>query len=159
MDSPVGRGLCSVTTGNSWSMADSVAKKLSRKLPTGAAPVDARGLASFLRSVGDEQLRQHGIWWHSFSDKHIPIVLTNPAYARARRKELEERGVASTACSCSGAPGGKPASTEARYFGSHDYNAGRHAPTQSKHKATCAAWSPPTSGHLHSWRRGFDDRK
>mmetsp|Transcript_10991 Transcript_10991/g.15259 ORF Transcript_10991/g.15259 Transcript_10991/m.15259 type:complete len:229 (-) Transcript_10991:136-822(-) len=42
-----------------------------------------------------------------------------------------------------------------KYFGSHDYNAGRHGQTSSRHHASCAAWEPPSTGHLHSWRRGY----
>ena len=45
-----------------------------------------------------------------------------------------------------------------RYFGSTDYNAGRHATLGSGHKPMCLLWRPPTTSHLHSWRRGFDGR-
>ena len=44
-----------------------------------------------------------------------------------------------------------------RYFGSSDYNAGRHVNTQSIHVANCLCWQPPTTGHLHSWRRGYEE--
>ena len=46
-----------------------------------------------------------------------------------------------------------------RYFGSHAYNAGRHCSTASTHKGSCAMWRPPTSGHLHSWRRAFATKR
>ena len=38
-------------------------------------------------------------------------------------------------------------------------SAGRHASTQSEHIASCQLWKPPSTGHLHSWRRGFSDGK
>ncbi|OLQ04998.1 hypothetical protein AK812_SmicGene11852 [Symbiodinium microadriaticum] len=44
-----------------------------------------------------------------------------------------------------------------RYFNSQAYNAGRHSHEASGHVASCAQWQPPTTGHLHSWRRAFDD--
>ena len=64
-------------------------------------------------------------------------------------------------CTCAGK---KPSSStqqqhdqNRKFYESHDYNAGRHFSTQSQHKANCLLWSPPTSGHLHSWRRGYED--
>uniref|UniRef100_A0A7S4R141 Uncharacterized protein n=1 Tax=Ditylum brightwellii TaxID=49249 RepID=A0A7S4R141_9STRA len=82
---------------------------------------------------------------------HLPTVCTCHRYCsrgksnnNKRVKEIDdaERGIAER--------------KSKRYFNSLDYNAGRHGETTSKHHASCAAWNPPSSGHLHSWRRGYN---
>lgn len=75
----------------------------------------------------------------------------NRGYAR-KVAQSEEQG----SCSC-GQQGGSSDSGSSRFFGSQDYNAGRHALKASAHSLGCLRWTPPTTGHLHSWRRGFDE--
>ena len=85
----------------------------------------------------------------------MPIVLVNRAYANTM-KNLGEKPIE---CRCG--RGSKSPTNRIRierYYGSHDYNAGRHATTNSPHMAYCPMWKPPESGHLHSWRRGFVDK-
>ena len=89
----------------------------------------------------------------------MPIVIVNRSYARTMKEfaSASENASSSTlACSCGVSPECSERAYE-RYFLSQDYNAGRHASTQSKHKASCAMWQPPSTGHLHSWRRGFTE--
>ena len=73
---------------------------------------------------------------------------------RIRRYEKDEY-----TCTCCTKDSSEYNSTtsEKKYFHSQEYNAGRHSSTQSKHKLNCLRWSPPNTGHLHSWRRGFTD--
>ena len=112
-------------------------------------------LAEHLRALDSEALRKQGIWVTEFGKKYQPIVCINAAYRRA---------VAGGAIECSCGVGGSDAEVvgkkkkienDKRYYESHDYNAGRHATELSSHKMNCILWTPPSSGHLHSWRRGF----
>ena len=52
-------------------------------------------------------------------------------------------------------PGSNSGNNAERYFQSLDYNAGRHATSNSAHKFNCLLWRPTNSSHLHSWRRGW----
>ena len=97
-------------------------------------------------------LRSHGIWRTSFGPKLMPIVIVNRSYHARTCMANEESRENSLVCSCS--IKGRESS---RYFTSQAYNAGRHGSTQSEHKASCQLWKPPSTGHLHSWRRGFTE--
>ena len=87
----------------------------------------------------------------------MPILLTNPAHRRAWEQALAADPTAQAVCSCGVSAAGNAESKMKRYYGSMDYNAGRHQSTQSQHVATCLCWEPPSTGHLHSWRRGYND--
>ena len=117
LTSPLGRALCSVSTSAQWSVLDGVVTKVNKSL-RGERVVTARELAAFLGEAGDDNLAAHGVWWLSFGAKHMPIVITNPAYARA----LVASG-GKKVCTCGAGPGA--GSGGGRYFASHDYNAGR----------------------------------
>ncbi|CAJ1363757.1 unnamed protein product [Effrenium voratum] len=150
--SELGEALLGCGTSNQWSTLEAVARKVSKRLNR---PVSCRELDDFLLA-GEADMREIGVWRTSFGAKYMPILLVNPAFGRARaeaRARNEEPG-----CSC-GASGSSGASTEGmkRYFGSHDYNAGRHAANLSEHKPNCCLWAPPDAGHLHSWRRAFTE--
>mmetsp|Transcript_27997 Transcript_27997/g.52516 ORF Transcript_27997/g.52516 Transcript_27997/m.52516 type:complete len:150 (+) Transcript_27997:58-507(+) len=149
METPIGQALASAATSAQWSTLDAVLRKVNSKI--GGRPMDARAFDEFLRSVGDQELQAHGVWRHSFGPKYKPILLVNPAYARAVARDPEG------GCSCPRkAPQDQSAAVD-NYFNSQNYNAGRHALEASGHIPSCALWRPPTTGHLHSWRRGFDD--
>lgn len=154
MDSVLGRALCQVSTSCQWATLSGVVTKVNKKLAV-EEHVDARSLVAFMASINKEELNNAGVWVHSFGAQFQPIVIMNPARARARRTEKDSTtsGVPTCTCSCGG---GAPADTAGRYFASTDYNAGRHAVEGSGHRPNCACWTPPTTSHLHSWRRGFE---
>ena len=146
----MGCALRTVSTSCQWATLPSVVTKVNKRLAAGDC-VDARSLAGWLASVDEAELSRAGVWVQSFGTRFQPIVLTNPACARAL--EAQDRS-SEPVCSCSRTgPAGEDAG---RYFGSTDYNAGRHALQVSAHLPNCACWTPPTTSHLHSWRRGFD---
>ena len=170
LTSSVGQALVACGTSNQWSMLSSVMTKMNKKLDSENRIIDPRRLVEFLKSIGAKELNAHGVWWTSFGSQYEPIILVNPAYARARA--LERSGGSGGVCTCCGGSGAddttsssSSSSSEAaarkseaaskKYFESHDYNAGRHASTASCHIASCCKWKPPTTSHLHSWRRGF----
>eukprot|EP01043_Picozoa_sp_COSAG02_P075333 COSAG02_NODE_15486_length_1156_cov_2.068416_1_plen_171_part_00 len=158
MDSELGRALAACGTSNSWSTLEAVATKVSRRAGRKVTP---RELDVLMRGVGDATLLAHGIWRTSFGQKFMPIITVNTAFARSAAAADGEQW----ACTCGATPaaasGGAVAQKRQkdsdRFFGSQDYNGGRHASTASVHKGQCLMWRPPTTGHLHSWRRGFDD--
>ena len=80
MESDLGRALSLTSTSNSWSTLEAVAAKVGRRLGRPASP---RELDNLMKSAGDEELLRSGVWRHSFGDKFMPIVLVNPAFARA----------------------------------------------------------------------------
>ena len=139
MNSPIGEALLKVRTSNQWSLANAVAKKMG---------VSTAELEAFLCSVDDDELMRHGVWKQKVGKCFI--VCTNPAVRRAL-----ENG---SACNCGASSSTANEESVRRYFGSTDYNAGRHGRDVSKaipHHATCSRWAPPNEGHLHSWRRGY----
>ncbi|KAK3245282.1 hypothetical protein CYMTET_45139 [Cymbomonas tetramitiformis] len=85
MDGPIGMALGQVSTSNQWTTLSGLLPKVNKKLPVGSKPVAAREFAAFLESVPVAELREAGIWFHSFGPKYQPIVVTNLAYARARQ--------------------------------------------------------------------------
>jgi hypothetical protein len=114
----------------------------------------------------------------------MPIVVINTSFARAMQAaaaaaavvvgnedgDTGDGAVARLGCACGAVPPSASSSSSSssssskaeqkkvdRYFGSHDYNAGRHASTASEHKGSCPMWRPSTTSHLHSWRRGFTE--
>lgn len=150
MDTPVGMALREVNTSSQWSTLTGVLGKVNRKLPANQQ-VDARTLTALLVSEPAESLARHGVWITQFGDKYMPIVLVNRPYARKVALGADE------GCSCGfGGGDGAVNRRNTRFFGSQDYNAGRHALEASGHRRDCLCWTPPTTGHLHSWRRGFD---
>jgi len=158
MRSSLGRALAQVKTNVQWSMLPSIVAKVNARLDP-AEHTTARGLAIFLSRVEDAELARNGVWVHWFDPKHMPIVLTNPAFARVCRAELGDSqpkvlftaDSGARACTCGAI---QPANSD--YFTSTDYNAGRHSMEKSSHRINCIAWTPPTTGHLHSWRRSFE---
>ena len=161
MDTELFAQLAACSTSNSWSTLEAVACKVSKRAGRKVTP---RELDALMVSVGDAGLLSHGIWRTSFGKKYMPIVVVNTAFARA----CARTGGVVHVCTCQvmgppkpGAAAGSACETSKaekdmeRYYGSTDYNAGRHASTASVHKGQCLMWRPPTSGHLHSWRRGF----
>ncbi|CAM9983670.1 unnamed protein product [Ectocarpus sp. 12 AP-2014] len=147
-ETPVGRVLREVNTSKQWSTLTGVLTKVNKRLPA-EQQVDARTFARLLTSVPAAELARNGVWTTTFGAKYMPIVIINRAYAW-RVAQGGEQG----RCSCG--EGGRSGSGSSRFFGSQDYNAGRHALEASAHNAGCLCWTPPTAGHLHSWRRGFD---
>ena len=164
MDSELGRALAACGTSNNWSTLEAVATKVSRRAGRKVTP---RELDALMRGAGDATLLAHGIWRTSFGKKFMPIVTVNTAFARSAAAAADGEPWActcgATPAAASGGGGGgdaaaqKRQSDSERFFGSQDYNGGRHACTASVHKGQCLLWRPPTSGHLHSWRRGFAD--
>ncbi|CAN0309356.1 unnamed protein product [Laminaria digitata] len=148
METPVGDALRQVHTSNQWSTLTGVLGKLNKKLPADQQ-VDARTLAALLTAEPAESLVRSGVWITQFGD-YMPIVLVNRSYARKVALGADET------CSCGFDGGGAGNSNNARFFGSQDHNAGRHALKASGHRKDCLRWTPPTTSHLHSWRRGFD---
>ncbi|CAM9770296.1 unnamed protein product, partial [Sphacelaria rigidula] len=147
-ETPVGRALRDVNTSNQWSTLTGVLSKVNKKLPA-RHQVDARTLARLVTSESAAELARNGVWVTSFGAKYMPIVIVNRGYAR-KVAQGEEQGC----CSCG--QGERSGSDSSRFFGSQDYNAGRHALEASAHSLSCLCWTPPATGHLHSWRRGFD---
>uniref|UniRef100_A0A7S1X7L8 Uncharacterized protein n=1 Tax=Tetraselmis chuii TaxID=63592 RepID=A0A7S1X7L8_9CHLO len=143
MESDIGQSLLNVRTSNQWSLLDGVARKVKR--PT-------KEVHDFLSTVDDETLRVHGIWKHRVGKCFI--ICTNPGYRLALQGAAEEADECSCCCESSGSIESRAAK---QYFGSFDYNAGRHAQHTTGHKSTCPFWAPPTSSHLHSWRRGYEN--
>mmetsp|Transcript_28105 Transcript_28105/g.71650 ORF Transcript_28105/g.71650 Transcript_28105/m.71650 type:complete len:163 (-) Transcript_28105:2216-2704(-) len=136
-----------ISTSHQWSLLTAVLGKVNRK--TGAN-MKAKQLGDMLVGTPKEELRRRGIWVESFGAKYMPIICVNPGYGRLnkdREGPLE--------CTCG--KGGEKGDSGKRYFGSHDYNAGRHAAPNSTHLASCPLWAPPSAGHLHSWRRGYEE--
>ena len=140
-----------IDTRAQWSTLDAVRKKLySKNVRVGSL----EQFAASLRKLDKHTLQQQGVWVTDFGKKYQPIICINAAYRRA---------VANGATECSCGIGGDEAKVgqkrkndeNERYYKSHDYNAGRHATDTSSHKMNCVKWTPPTCGHLHSWRRGF----
>ena len=138
-----------VSTSNQWTTLPGFVTKVNRKLPPGTPPTTPRALADLLASVTADELRACGVWLTWFGADYMPIIATNPAYARARAAVGSDAAVV---CSCGA--GGDGGST-GNFFGSNAYNAGRHSSESSGHKANCLCWSPPTTSHLHSWRLGY----
>ena len=64
---------------------------------------------------------------HSFGAKYMPILLTNPAHRRSWEAALAADPSAEAVCSCGA--GSNAEDKMKRYYGSMDYNAGRHAST------------------------------
>lgn len=173
------RLLCQIRTSKQWSTLPAILTKLhklQRRLHPNEVPFTPRAVSAILSSTSKSELLRHGIWVTFFGAKYMPIVLTNQGYAQqwselsARHDNLE---TGKLPCTCrfgkalaasKGAGNNKDCVTSgmrkqrevARYFGSHDYNAGRHCATTSEHHSNCLCWHPPTSGHLHSWRRGYE---
>ena len=150
METPVGIALREIDTSSQWSTLTGVLTKVNRKLPANQK-VDTRTLTDLLVSEPAESLARYGVWITQFGDNYLPIELMNRPYAR--KVVLGTEG----GCSCGfGGSDGAARNRNARFFGSQDYNAGRHGLESSGHLRDCLCWTPPTSGHLHSWRRGFD---
>eukprot|EP00041_Stephanoeca_diplocostata_P008460 m.125632 g.125632 ORF g.125632 m.125632 type:complete len:173 (-) comp17334_c0_seq1:1139-1657(-) len=153
-DTPIGCALDSIHTSASWSTLDAVLLKVNKHLNL---KTTSRHLATILMTADSANLRLHGVWITSFGKDAQPIVCINAAYRRARQEEVAAGLAPPMACKC-GNPrehSGATGATAKQYFESHDYNAGRHASTVSKHTTSCGQWTPPTTGHLHSWRRGY----
>lgn len=149
-----------VSTNVQWSTLGAVAKKMYTRQSESCTPEKVRALARQLRHQPVDVLALNGVWLHDFGEQYQPIVITNAAYRRARAQlpPTGDGGGTPVPCTCGAntAAGGGGLGAEARYFTSMDYNAGKHALHNSGHKANCPQWSPPTSSHLHSWRRGYE---
>ena len=141
--------LCQVNTSGQWSTLQGVTRKVSRKV---GRPVDSRILDRCILSKSAEVLRHHGVWRCSFGENIAPILVINPSF----RRSMQEKSGSLGTCTCQAAPA-NDTTTVQRYYHSADYNAGRHAPTNSKHSLSCPQWEPSKTSHLHSWRRGYED--
>ena len=156
MDSDVGVALRSVNTSRQWSVLSAVVTKINKKLPTSTARISEEELIEFLGQFTRGELRLGGIWVDDVGSGSVSIICINPAYRRARSAAVAEHKTGEEeTCSC--AVKSDKEEKEKRYFGSFDYNAGRHASSQSKHNSKCIKWKPAPSGHLHSWRRGHSN--
>ena len=180
MDGDIGSALAATGTSNAWLSLDAVAAKVGKRLGKMLSPKE---LDRFMVEIGTDELQRytifllnflqrvctaailsdssillfcrHGIWRTSFGTKLMPIVVINPAYARTVHGAGDGCALGCTCGATDPASNGKDEKNIERYFGSRDYNAGRHASTASTHKGMCAMWHPSTTSHLHSWRRGF----
>lgn len=150
-DCVLGRALCAISTSNQWSLPQAVVTKLNKVLPRDQR-CQAEDLCSFLQAFEQEHLAVHGVFLAGVSP--WLIICVNPVYRRARQQEHESNS--SSTCTC---PGLSEGNNTARYFTSQDYNAGRHGYEACRHRAFCIDWRPPTAGHLHSWRRGFQPQE
>ena len=156
------------STSVSWSMLDAVVNKMNKKQKTHSTKFSPREIDTILIRAGTEKLRKLGIFRTSFGPTYLPIVLTNPAFAAALAKAKTSR-LGDISCDCGIDTPDDPSSTsfrksksrgENQFSDSKAYNAGKHNSKLSPHKINCPKWSTPGAGHLHSWRRGFeDDRK
>ena len=156
------------STSVSWSMLDAVVNKMNKKQKTHSTKFSPREIDTILIRAGTEKLRKLGIFRTSFGPTYLPIVLTNPAFAAALAKAKTSR-LGDISCDCGIETPENRSSTSFResklrsdnqFCDSKAYNAGKHSSKLSPHKINCPKWSPPGAGHLHSWRRGFeDDRK
>eukprot|EP00003_Mantamonas_plastica_P023791 TRINITY_DN4320_c5_g1_i1.p1 TRINITY_DN4320_c5_g1~~TRINITY_DN4320_c5_g1_i1.p1 ORF type:complete len:179 (-),score=62.18 TRINITY_DN4320_c5_g1_i1:79-615(-) len=138
--------LCTIGTSNQWSILTAIHTKLNKKLLNKGLSITEEELRECLAAKTSDELKELGIWVE-FDN----IICINAVFGRKRAAE----GGLILECSCDG---GQERSSS-KYFGSHDYNGGRHACTASTHKGACAFWEPPSTGHLHSWRRGFTDNE
>lgn len=150
MDGELGHALAASGTSNAWSTLEAVAVKVSKRVGRTVSP---RELDDLMVHAGDKALLSRGVWRTSFGAKYMPIILVNPAFGRTAVAASE----AEPMCSCGAGTGDhvRDDRDQKRYFSSQDYNAGRHAVTTSKHKASCLMWRPPSTSHMHSWRRRF----
>jgi len=136
-----------------------------------------QSVARILRSQSKQTLKKdYGIWVHFFDDekqdvcRYQPLILTNPAFRRKsqqlqRENNLDSKQVISSSCTCSAATKTSASSSSSsnsnrqgdgsQFLSSTAYNAGRHGIDMSSHKPNCLLWTPPSAGHLFSWRRGF----
>ena len=162
LDSHLGTALGGVSTSGQWSILEGLLGKVNKRLKAAAAeqvePVSAQELHVFVCGQDEAALELRGVWRHGFGTG--TIVCVNPAFGRA----CATRGWRlSDECECRGGGrgSGRDGSSEdaRRYFESQAYHGGRHASTQSRHLASCPCWRPAPSGHLHSWRRGYDQNK
>lgn len=148
MDSSVGHAVCAASTCCQWATLQCVAQKVNSKLPA-AEQLSGQGLSAFLAQVDDAQLNEAGVWVRCFTKNQPPIIVTNPACARAMKAQVSST---KPACACEG---GSQADAGSRFSHSSDYDAGRHAQARSAHRRSCPLWTPPAAGHLHSWRRDY----
>ena len=156
------------STSVSWSMLDAVVNKMNKNRKTHSTIFSPREIDTILISAGTEKLREFGIFRKSFGPTYLPIVLTNPAFASALAK-AKTSGFGEISCNCGiETPENRNLKScresrlraDNQFSDSKAYNAGKHSSKLSPHKINCCKWSPPGAGHLHSWRRGFeDDRK
>ena len=147
METELGLALADCGTSGTWSTLDAVAGKVGKKLGKRVTP---RELDAVMLKAGKEGMKENGVWRTSFGKKYMPIIVVNPSFRRALEREGGEQG-----CTCLQAKKGDGG--DKRYFGSQDYNAGRHKVVASGHKLNCCMWLPPETSHLHSWRRGFTE--
>ena len=141
----IAQELAKINTSNQWSLLPAILTKLNKRLPE---PIKSEELETFLKSITEEELKANGIWVQFFGTKYMPIICINPPLGRMNN----ELGL-NRPCKC------KSKTQETKYFGSFDYNAGRHQSDISAHIPTCILWCPPKAGHLHSWRRGYSGDK
>jgi hypothetical protein len=143
--------LAKVGTSSQWSLLSSICDKLNKKLKkegSAAGSVTERDCYEYLKDQSEETLRNYGVFVHPVSKSDV-IININRAYGTQRQTEIKANGEASGKCTCE-----KLMQRDENYFGSHDYNGGRHACTASLHKGACPLWRPSHTSHLHSWRRG-----
>ena len=153
-----------INTSKQWTTLSAFVNKVNQKLKQNNPKVTVREAASILLSADQNELKKYGIWVTSFGPKFMPIVITNPAHYRFYQSlqsvsDETDRNNIIIECTCSARPtiAQKNMEKDRRFYESQDYNAGRHSTSQSSHVVNCLLWAPPTTGHLHSWRRGYDD--
>ena len=137
-------GLRAISTRNQWSLLHNVLTQLNRRLKK---PITGRELGALLHAIPDEELNCFGIWVQFFGSGFAPIICINPAFGRANDRDGVGRP-----CKCQR----NQTDDASPFFTSHNYNIGRHESAASSHIVTCSKWQPPSAGHLHSWRRGYD---
>ena len=117
--------------------------------------VNAEQLCNLVKEAEEYELTRLGIWREPAGRRDL-MVCINPAFAQAYQKAASVGDSIECTCQKRTAESKKQGETDTkRFFGSMDYNAGRHAPTLSTHSPNCVCWRPPLTSHLHSWRRGY----
>ena len=156
--SPLISIISTISTSNQWSVMESIIPKINKKLKSSnhnnrSSTITSQDVYDELDALDMETLELYGIWKHGYGTG--TIICINPIFARVNQSR---KYVLSDICICGAGRGHRDStSNDKKYFESHDYNGGRHASTQSKHKANCNCWRPAPTSHLHSWRRGFKD--
>ena len=71
----------SIKTSALWTMLDTVVQKLNKK--SSPKMYSSKEIDRILVKAGETILLKHGIFRNSFGVKYMPIVLTNPSFAKA----------------------------------------------------------------------------
>lgn len=143
-------------TSNQWTLLSGLVQRVNKTLTKDGkeVQVNAEQLCNLVKETEEYELTRLGIWREPAGRRDL-MVCINPGFAEAYQKAASVGDFME--CTCQKRTGEKKQGEPdiKRFFGSMDYNAGRHAPALSSHKPNCVCWRPPAASHLHSWRRGY----